>query len=267
MPTFAFAPDALKDRVVLITGGGTGIGRAIALGFAKCGAHVALASRKVENCEAVAKECRELGTKAWALQVDVKDPASVEACFAALDRETGGRLDVLVNNAGANFVAPALAISPNGWRSVTQVIIDGTFFCSQAAAKRMMERGGGRIINNAATNGWNGSPLMAHSGAGKAAVISMTETLASEWGPLNITVNAIAPGAVSTDGANQRLWAEDGTMAQIARRIPLGQRMGTAEDCVGAVLFLASDAAAFITGAVIAIDGGQKLRNVMDLGV
>jgi NAD(P)-dependent dehydrogenase (short-subunit alcohol dehydrogenase family) len=266
MPTFAFAADALKDRVCLITGGGTGIGRAIALGMARCGAHVALASRKVENCEEAAQACRALGVKAWALHLDVRDQASVEACFAALDKETGGRLDILVNNAGANFVAPALAITVNGWRAVTQTIIDGAFFCSQAAARRMADRGGGRIINNAATNGWNGSPLMAHSGAGKAAVLSLTETLASEWGPMGITVNSIAPGAVSTDGANQRLWSEDDTMKRIAQRIPLGQRMGTAEDCVGAVLFLASDAAAFITGATIAIDGGQRLRSVMDLG-
>ena len=266
MSTFAFAPDALKDRVCLVTGGGTGIGRAISLGFARCGAKIAIASRKVENCEKVAEECRALGADAQSFALDIKDAAAVEACFAAVDERFGHRLDVLVNNAGANFVAPALAITPNGWRAVTQVLIDGTFFCSQAAARRMMERGGGRIINNAATNGWNGSPLMAHSGAGKAAILSLTETLAVEWGPLGITVNSIAPGAVSTQGANSRLWAMDDTMSQIAKRIPLGQRMGTPDDCVGAVLFLASDAASFITGATIAIDGGQRLRNVESLG-
>ena len=129
----------------------------------------------------------------------------------------------------------------------------------------MIERGGGRIINNAATNAWNGSPLMAHSGAGKAAILSLTETLAVEWGPMNVTVNAISPGAVSTEGANSRLWSEDSAMARIAKRIPLGQRFGTPHDCVGAVLFLASDAAAFITGANIAIDGGQRLRSFLDL--
>jgi NAD(P)-dependent dehydrogenase (short-subunit alcohol dehydrogenase family) len=265
MPTFA--PDALAGKVCLVTGGGTGIGRAIAHGLAGCGAKVALASRKVENCEAVAAELRARGAEAHALSMDVRDPASIERAFVGLDAWSGGRLDVLVNNAGANFVAPALAITPNGWRAVTQTLVDGTFFCSQQAAKRMLERGGGRIINNASTNGWNGAPLMAHSGAGKAAILAMTETLAAEWGPLGITVNSIAPGSVSTEGANTRLWEGSDTQARIAARIPLGGRLGTPADCVGAVLFLASEAAAYITGAVIAIDGGQRLRNVADLGV
>jgi NAD(P)-dependent dehydrogenase (short-subunit alcohol dehydrogenase family) len=266
MSTFPFKSDALKDRVVLITGGGTGIGRAIALGMSRCGAHVALASRKVENCQKVAEECRALGSDASSFALDIRDPVSVEACFKALSDRYGGRLDVLVNNAGANFTAPALAISPNGWRVITQTLIDGTFFCSQAAARLMMERGGGRIINNAGTNGWNASPLMAHSGVGKAAILSMTETLAVEWGPFNITVNSIAPGAVSTEGANQRLWAESETMQRIADHVPLGKRLGTPDDCVGAFVFLASDAAAFITGAILAIDGGQRLRQIDKLG-
>lgn len=108
--------------------------------------------------------------------------------------------------------------------------------------------------------------MMSHSGAGKAAILSMTETLAVEWGPMNITVNAIAPGAVSTPGANQRLWSEDATMARLAKHIPLGQRFATPDDCVGAVIFLASDAASFITGATITIDGGQRLRGVIGMG-
>jgi NAD(P)-dependent dehydrogenase (short-subunit alcohol dehydrogenase family) len=266
MERFPFAADALKDRVCLITGGGTGIGRAIAVGLSRCGAHVALASRKVENCQRVAEECRGLGSDASAFALNVRDPESVEACFKALADRYQGRLDVLVNNAGANFTAPALGITPNGWRTITQTLIDGTFFCSQAGARLMIERGGGRIIMNAGTNGWNGSPLMSHSGAGKAAILSMTETLAVEWGPFGITVNAIAPGAVSTSGANERLWSQEDTMARMARKVPLGQRLGTPDDCVGAVIFLASDAASYVTGAVLAIDGGQRLRTVQDLG-
>jgi NAD(P)-dependent dehydrogenase (short-subunit alcohol dehydrogenase family) len=262
MPTFA--PDALAGRRCLVTGGGTGIGREIALGLARCGAEVAIASRKIANCEAVADELRALGAKAHALEVNIRDEESVARCFEALDRAMGG-LDVLVNNAGANFLAPALDISPKGWRAVIQTLVDGTFFCSQEAARRMANAGGGRIINNAATNAWNASPLMAHSGAGKAAILSLTETLAAEWGPLGITVNAVSPGAVDTEGANSRLWSEDSTMQAMARRIPLGQRFATPADCVGAFVFLASDAAAFITGANIAIDGGQRLRS-FDLG-
>ncbi len=259
MPTFS--PDALAGKRCLITGGGTGIGREIALGYARCGAELAIASRKIENCEAVAEECRQLGVRAHALELNIREAESVARCFANLDAIWGGRLDVLVNNAGANFLAPALNITPNGWRSVIQTLVDGTFFCSQEAARRMGEQGGGRIINNAATNAWNGSPLMAHSGAGKAAILSLTETLAYEWGPLNITVNAISPGSVDTQGANSRLWSEDTMMKAIADRVPLGQRFATPDDCVGAMIFLASDAASFVTGANIIIDGGQRLRS------
>ncbi len=255
-----FAPDALAKKVCLVTGGGTGIGRELALGLARAGARVAVASRKVEACERVAAELRALGAEAAAFALNVREPESVERCFAALDARFG-RLDLLVNNAGANFLAPALEITPNGWRSVTQTLLDGTFFCSQAAARRMIEQGGGCIVNNAATNGWDGSPLMAHSGAGKAGVLSLTETLAVEWGPFGIRVNAISPGAVDTEGATSRLWKESDTMQRMAARIPLGQRFGSPHDCVGAVVFLASDAAQFITGANLVIDGGQRLRS------
>lgn len=263
MPTFA--PDALAGKVCLVTGGGTGIGRELALGLARAGAEVVVASRKRENCEKVAAEVRALGATAHALELNVREPDAVARCFDALDAACGGRLDVLVNNAGANFLAPALTITPNGWRAVTQTLIDGTFFCSQQAARRMADRGGGRIINNAATNAWNGSPLMAPSGAGKAAILSLTETLAVEWGPLGITVNAISPGSVDTEGANSRLWKESATMQAMARRVPLGQRFATPLDCVGAVVFLASEAAAFVTGANLVIDGGQRLRTFADL--
>lgn len=261
-----FGSGALEGRVCVVTGGGTGIGRAIALGLARCGARLWLVARRVERCAQVAEECRALGAEAHAGEMDVREADSIERAFDALDRVYGGRVDVLVNNAGANFAAPALAITPNGWRAVTQTVLDGTFFCSQAAARRMVEHGGGSIVNNASTNGWNASPLMAHSGAAKAGVISLTETLAAEWGPFGIRVNAIAPGAVDTDGANERLWSEDDTRRRMASRVPLGQRLAVADDCVGAVLFLASDAARFITGAVLAIDGGQRLRSVAELG-
>ncbi len=258
MPTFV--PDALHEKVCLVTGGGTGIGREIALALARAGATVAVASRKVEVCEKVAAEIAELGRPSAAFALNVREPESVERCFAELSARFS-RLDVLVNNAGANFLAPAIDITPNGFRTITQTLIDGTFFCSQAAARRMFDQGGGCIINNAGTNGWNGSPLMAHSGAGKAAVLSLTETLALEWGPMGVRVNAISPGSVSTEGANSRLWADADSMQRLCARIPLGQRFATPDDCAGAVVFLASDAARFITGANLIIDGGQRLRS------
>jgi NAD(P)-dependent dehydrogenase (short-subunit alcohol dehydrogenase family) len=213
----------------------------------------------------VAAEVRALGRRAAALPLDVRDAASVAACFERLDRELGP-VDVLVNNAGANFACPALGMSPKGWRAVTATVLDGTFYCSQEAARRMAAGRGGRIINNAATNAHGGSPLMAHSGAAKAGVLSLTETLAVEWGPLGITVNAIAPGPVSTPGADERLWPDEETRLAVASRVPLGGRMATAQDCAGAVVFLASDAAAFVTGATLVIDGGERLRTPPALG-
>jgi len=259
VPTFR--SDALSGRVCLVTGGGSGIGREIALALAGAGADVAVAGRREAPREAVAAEVRGLGVRSAALELDVRDPASVSRCFDALDAALGP-VDVLVNNAGANFVCPALAMTPNGWRAVVSTVLDGTFHCSREAARRMVDKGGGRIVNNAATNAHDGSPLMAHSGAAKAGVLSLTETLAVEWGPFGITVNAIAPGPVSTEGADSRLWPQEDVRRRVAEKTPLGGRMATARDCAGAVVFLASEAAAFITGATLVIDGGNRLRTM-----
>lgn len=257
-PWASFAPDVFLGKVALVTGGGTGIGRQIALGFARLGAAVCVASRKIENLRGVEGEIRALGRRALAVPCDVRDAAAVDAMVARCARELG-RLDFLINNAGANFAAPAMAITPNGWRAVTATVLDGTFYCSQAAARVMIEQGGGRIVSISATNAWNGSPMIAHSGASKAGVLSLTETLAAEWGPFGIAVNAVAPGAVDTEGAGSRLWADPEQRRKVEEQAPLGGRMARPEDVVGAVLFLCTEAASFITGAVIAIDGGARL--------
>jgi NAD(P)-dependent dehydrogenase (short-subunit alcohol dehydrogenase family) len=237
---------------VLVTGGAGGIGRALCSAFAQAGAKVAIASRNPS----------EPGPDvALAVKCDVREMAQ---CTAAVEQvvEDLGRLDVLVNNHGANFLAPAAAISQNGWRAILSVVLDGTFHMSHAAFEPLRASGRGRVISLAATNASRGSPLMAPSGAGKAGVISLMESLAVEWAPFGITCNSVSPGPVDTEGANQRLWASREDYDRVARRVPLGRRLATPADVAGPVLFLASDAASFITGAEIVVDGGERLRQV-----
>ena len=240
----------LSGRVVLVTGGAGGIGRALCAAFAQAGARVAVASRKPPS------EAGELAVKC-----DVRE---LSDCVAAVERVVAhfGRLDVLVNNHGANFLAPANAISQNGWRAIVSVVLDGTFHMSRAAFEPLRDSGRGRVISIAATNAVSGSPLMAPSGAGKAGVISLMQSLAVEWAPFGITCNCVSPGPVDTEGANQRLWASREDYDRVARRVPLGKRMATPADVVGPVLFLAGDGAAFITGAEIVVDGGERLRQL-----
>lgn len=251
---------SLEGRVALITGGGGGIGRALCDGFARAGADIAVAARKLGPLEEACSSVRALGRRAVAIECDVRELAqcerAVQRCVAEL-----GRLDILINNHGANFMAPAAAISQNGWRAIVSVVLDGTFHMSKAAFEPLAASGRGRIISLAATNAAFGSPLMAPSGAGKAGVISLMQTLAVEWAQFGITANSLSPGPVDTAGAGARLWADRATYERIAQRVPLGHRMATPADCVGPAIFLASDAAAFVTGAEIVVDGGERLRN------
>ena len=251
----------LTGRVVLITGGGGGIGRALASAFASCGADIAVAGRTLSTLEETCALVREQGRRALALVCDVRELAACEAAVARTVAELG-RLDVLVNNAGANFVAPAAAISQNGWRAILSTVLDGTFHMSRAAFAALAESGRGRIISIGATNASGGSPLMAPSGAGKAGVKSLMESLAVEWAQFGITANCVSPGPVDTAGANERLWKDRAAYQRVAERVPLGRRLATPADCVGAVLFLASDSASFITGAEVVIDGGERLRQL-----
>ena len=242
-------PD-LSGRVVLVTGGAGGIGRALCDAFREAGARVAIASRNPAETPGQ-----------LSLKCDVRELEQCNQAVAAVVNEYG-RLDVLVNNHGANFLAPAAAISQNGWRAITSVVLDGTFHMCKAAFEPLRESGRGRIISIAATNALLGSPLMAPSGAGKAGVISLMESLAVEWAPFGITCNSVSPGPVHTEGANKRLWADDEAYQRVAKRVPLGKRLATPGDVVGPVLFLAGDGAAFITGAEIVVDGGYHAMTI-----
>lgn len=261
-PASSFAPDLLRGRVCIVTGGATGIGLGIARAMARLGARLVLASRNQENLDAACAELRDLGAEAIGVATNVREP---EQCQRMVDLtvERFGAVDVLVNNHGANFLCPAAQMTPNGWRTVVDVVLNGTFYCSLAAGKAMLAGAGGLIINMAATNGAGGSPMMAHSGAAKAGVINLTETLAVEWAP-KVRVNAVAPGPVSTEGANKRLWPAPEVMEQLEARVPLG-RFANVSECVGPVLYLCSEAGRFLTGAVLAVDGGDRLRKLPDL--
>jgi len=261
-----FARGILDGRVALVTGGGTGIGRAIAEGLAAAGARVAVASRKPEHVEPAAREiAARHGVATLAVEVDVRDSARVEAMVERTERELGP-VSILVNNAAGNFFCPALALSDNGWAAVRGIDLDGTFYCSRAAGRRMVERRSGRVINITATLQRRGFPGMVHATAAKAGIDAMTRTLAAEWAPFNVTVNAIAPGPIFTEGAAKafQLGAEvaaegaEGAGDRAWRFVPLG-RFGRAEEVANVAVFLASPAGDWVTGAIWAIDGGVDL--------
>ncbi len=257
-----FKPDLLKASVALITGGGTGIGFAIATEMARCGCDIAIASRKPEHLEPAAERLRAHGGRAVSVEANVRDPESVKEMVARVEDEFG-RIDILVNNAAGNFYAPSADLSPKGWRAVVETDLYGTFFCSQAVYPVMERQGGGRIISISMTLHYRGWPQMAHATAAKAGVDALTRTLALEWAPAKISVNAIAPGPIPAEGVKKAFGTGDGGDAAaidegMRRRIPLG-RWGTPEDIAQMAVYLASPAAAWITGAIFVVDGGSSL--------
>jgi peroxisomal 2,4-dienoyl-CoA reductase len=259
--TSVFRPDLLGGQVALITGGATGIGFGIAEILTELGAHVVLASRKPDRL-AVAVE--KLGSRASSESLDVRDAEAVKAVVSRV-AATHGRIDVLVNNAAGNFYAPSESLSPNAWRSVVEIDLFGTFFCSQAVAPVMRAAGGGRIVNISMTLHYRGWPQMAHATAAKAGIDALTRTLAVEWAPAKIRVNAIAPGPIPTEGVRKAFAQPSGgppvdqVMDEHARRhIPLG-RWGAPADIGNMVAYLASPAGDWITGSILVVDGGEWL--------
>jgi len=250
-----FLPGILKERVAIVTGGGTGIGRTIALALAELGADVVVASRDPQHLEPTADEIHALGRRALAIPTDIRIPAHVEALAEQTVAQLG-RADILINNAGGQYAGPAEELSVEGWRSVIDLNLNGTFYCSQAIARQMMRMGGGAIVNIVANFGLRAAPGLAHSAAARAAVINLTRTLALEWAKYSIRVNAVAPGVVMTEGALSEMLISPDAIENIERAIPL-KRLGTPEDIAHLVVFLVSDAAAYITGETIAADGGN----------
>lgn len=253
----AFAPGLLRGRAALVTGGGTGICRGIAEALAAHGADVALVSRRVEHLEPAAQALTESGARALALPADVRDPAAVEKVVAAA-AERFGRLDIVVNGAAGNFVCKAEDLSPNGFGSVVDIDLKGSFHVAKAALP-FLKRQGGVVLNISATLHYLGTAAQLHVSAAKAGVDALTRTLAVEWGPYGIRVNGIAPGPIEgTEGVRRLL---EGDKRERALRLNPLRRLGTIDDVAAASLFLCSEAASFITGVTLVVDGGQWLAS------
>jgi NAD(P)-dependent dehydrogenase (short-subunit alcohol dehydrogenase family) len=251
-----FAEAIFRDRVAIITGGGTGLGRAFALRFSELGARVALASRDPGHLEPTCAEIRGRGGEALAIPTDVRIPEQVEN-MVRRTVEQFGRLDILINNGAGNFLCRAENLSYNGWRAVVDIVLNGAFYCSRAAIEPMRSRGYGRILNILATYASGASPGTVHSCAAKAGVLAMTRTLAVEWARYNVHVNAVAPGSFPTEGASSRLMLAPGAAERVLQRIPAG-RVGRHEELANLAAFLCSDYADYINGESVTIDGGAS---------
>ena len=252
------APKTLDGRVAIVTGGGTGIGLAIAKRLGSLGATIVFGSRNARHLEEGSAELRRAGYDSLACQVDVRKPDQVDEMVHRTIHHYG-RIDILVNNAAGNFICRAEELSPNGWNAVIGSVLNGSFYCSRAVGRHMIARGkGGSILSVLANYVWTGSAGTVHSAAAKAGVMSMTQTLAVEWARHKIRVNAVAPGPIESAGAARQLWNTAEAVERIRASVPL-QRWGQASEVADAVAFLVSDHAGFITGETLTVDGGAWL--------
>jgi NAD(P)-dependent dehydrogenase (short-subunit alcohol dehydrogenase family) len=253
-----FGPEMLKDRVAVVTGGGTGIGLAVAKRLGALGARIVIGSRNSANLEAGSAELRHAGLDPLTVQIDVRNPEQVDELVERTVKHFG-HIDILVNNAAGNFICPAEDLSINGWNAVVGIVLNGTFYCSRAVGRQMIHQArGGSIVSILANYVWTGSAGTVHSAAAKAGVMSLTQTLAVEWARHRIRVNAVAPGPVESPGAAKQLWNSAEAVDRITDAIPL-KRWGKPEEVADAVAFLVSEHAAYITGEVLTVDGGAWL--------
>jgi len=247
---------SLEGKVALVTGGSRGIGKAAALGLARAGADVVVASRKLPDLEKVAEEIRGLGRKSLAVEVHVGRVEQIDNLVSKV-KEDFGRIDILVNNAGTNpTMAQALDIEERAWDSIMNLNLKGLFFLSQAVARVMKEQGGGKIINIASTAGITPDILPVYS-ISKAGVIMATKVMAQQWAQYDIRVNTVAPGLTKTQ-FSQALWSNPDILQGAMGRTPM-QRIGEPEEIVGAIIYMASDASSYVTGQVLAVDGGATI--------
>jgi NAD(P)-dependent dehydrogenase (short-subunit alcohol dehydrogenase family) len=254
----ALPADSYRGQVVAITGGGTGLGKGMALEFARLGASIAILSRKAEHLAAGIAAIEAIGSTAIGVACDVRNPETIAAAFDAIEARLGP-VDVLINNAAGNFPAPAEEMTPNGFRTVVDIVLNGTYNCSREFAIRRLAAGlPGAILNIGATYSWTGGPGTAHSAAAKAGVTNLTQSLAVEWAPDGIRVNCIAPGRFPHDDLPDHM-----TRHRVGERgdttIP-GQRVGEVRELGWAATFLCSPYASYISGHTLVIDAANWLR-------
>jgi len=254
----AFSLDefSLKGKVALVTGGSRGIGKEIAIGLAKAGADVALASRKLPDLEEVAKEIKATGRKSLAVAAHIGRMEEVKDLVAKV-KDAFGKIDILINNAATNpTVDQAIDVEERAWDSIMNLNLKGLFFLSQAVARSMREQGRGKIVNVASTAGITPDILPVYS-ISKAGVIMATKVMAQQWAQFNIRVNAIAPGLTKTK-FSEFLWNNKDILPVAMQGTPM-HRIAEPHEMVGAVIFLASDASSYVTGQVLAVDGGLTI--------
>lgn len=249
-----FAPGLFAGKVIVVTGGGSGIGRCVAHELAALGATVALVGRKLEKLQAVVDEIAQDGGKASLQVCDIRDEEAVQKAVAAMVAEHG-RIDGLVNNAGGQYMTPLEAISAKGWQAVINTNLTGGFLMARECYTQSMNKNGGSIVNIVADM-WGSMPGMGHSGAARAGMVSFTETAAIEWASKGVRVNAVAPGYIASSGMDHYP-AEAGPMLrEMAKTVPLG-RFGTESETAAGIVFLLSPAAAFVSGSTLRIDGAR----------
>jgi len=247
----------LEGRVALVTGARHGIGEAIAEALARAGADVAVTSRSASSLEELVARLAGLGVRALALELELSDPRSVEECVATTVEQLG-RLDIVVNNAGLSVHGPALDFDLGDWDRIFEANLRGAFLVSRAAGRVMKVQGGGRIVNLSSPFSRVGVPDRVAYSASKAGLEQLTRSLAVEWAPYGITVNAVAPTTVLTE-TRVHLFRDEEAMGRRIAEIPLG-RLGRPEDVVGGVLLLCGSAGSFVTGETLLVDGGYTVK-------
>ncbi|MBI3541279.1 MAG: SDR family oxidoreductase [Deltaproteobacteria bacterium] len=258
-----FQKDLLKNKTILITGGGTGLGKSMGLRFAELGANLVITGRRLEVLQAAAKELEQKGGKVLIKSADIRNYDEIDAVADEAWKTFGG-VDVLVNNAAGNFISPTELLSPNAFNSIVGIVLNGSFNSTQAVGRRWInQQRGGRILSIVTTYAWTGSAYVVPSACAKAGVLAMTRSLAVEWGKYKIRLNAIAPGPFPTDQAWENL-VPPGYEEKWMKRIPLA-RAGRHEELANLASYLVSDFADYINGEVVTIDGGEWISGAGEM--